>query len=535
MTMSTDGPGEGPRQASISFTFMSGVYYAASRVGERHEPEWPPHFGRAYMAMVAALYRWSRPQHDPDFVAEREALLALERLSPPGIHAPPATLIGLPVQPVSSWEANRPVSVYVRRNHVKGMGGPGADRLLPWSQKGKVARYFPGMLLQPSPPSAAELFDPLPEVHFIWTGEAAEQIIRVSEPLTRLLQFVTYLGTSRSLVFADISLDPPAPNYRPLTPQERASPSDIPVRVPGEGRLRLLEEHFNRRKRSEVPPVGDVRRYRRIETRVTGQPPRSAHSSFGDQFVFRLEGRDWLHLSKALPVTHGFRETVLSLAGDRGREAVVSGHSEDPDSVPDHLAWVPLANVGYEHSNGRILGIAAVLPRSLDPGTSGRRQALAALAALRGPSEQGTLSLRLGDLGCPRIRPTTGTPNLSSLDTRRYGRTARVWASVTPFVSELLGIRDNHDARRLVRRACRTVGLPDPLDCTLTRISPLRGVPPADHFIAKRKPSDPDCRCQHVIIDFGRPVRGPILIGRYRYFGMGLCLPWGTSKQDFNA
>ena len=93
-------------------------------------------------------------------------------------------------------------------------------------------------------------------------------------------------------------------------------------------------------------------------------------------------------------------------------------------------------------------------------------------------------------------------------------------------MSECLGSRDNHGGRRLVRRACRTVGLPDPVDCALTRISPIRGVPPADDFLTRREPADPDSRCSHVVLDFGRPVRGPVLIGRYRYFGMGMCLPW---------
>lgn len=530
MSETTDQAGIGHQRVSISFTFLSGIYYAASRVGERSDPEWPPHFGRAFMAMVASLYRWSRPSDDPGFLAERDALLALEKLPPPAIHAPPATPTSLPEQPVNAWEADQPVSVYVRRNHLKGMSGAAAGRLLPWSQHGKVARFFPGMLLQvkPSPPNC---FDPLPEVHFLWAGADAQEILRVSEPLRRLLQFVTYLGTSRSLVFADLSLTPPAPTHRPLMANERPSTTDISIRVAGEGRLKLLEDHFELRKRSEVPPVGESHLYRQVQGDTTEDRTQPVCSTFGDQFVFRLEGRDWLHLTKTLLVTHHFRATVLSFAGEGGREAVVNGHGEDPDDIPDHIAWIPLANVGYEHSNGRILGVATILPRSLDPGTSGRCVALAALGALRVPLEEGTLNLQLGELGCPRVRTTTGTPALSSLDTRRYSATARVWASVTPFVSELLGVRDNHDSRRLVRRACRTVGLPAPLDCVLTRISPLRGVPPADHFIAKRKPEDPDCRCRHVIIDFGRPVRGPIMIGRYRYFGMGLCLPWNPTRE----
>ena len=510
--------------ASIVFSFLGGIYHAASRVGDRSEPEWPPHFGRAFMAMVAALYRWPRHGSDPGFVAERSSLLTLEQLPPPAIHVPPACPVGLPVQPANAWEAEKPVPVFVRRNHVEGMSGKGVGRLLPWSQKGKVARHFPGMLLNPEHAAGPDLFGPLPEVHFIWHGEAAGRLLAVADSLAGVLGYVTYLGTSRSLVSADICRTPPAPNLRPLRPDERPAPADRLVRVPTEGRLVALEEHYERRKRSEVPPVGEVCRYRPCDE-AADEPPRPVESAFGDVFPYRLEGRDWLSLTRTLRVTEGFRETVLSRAGERGRAAVVSGHGDDPDERPDHLAWVPLANVGYEHATGRIMGVGVVLPRSLVQGTDGRPRALAALAALRAAPDQEALHLRLGELGCPRIRPAAGGAGPASLDPRRYAEEARFWASVTPFVSEYLGTRDNHDARRLVRRACRTVGLPDPVDCTLTRISPVRGVPPADDFLCRREAGDPDCGCRHVIIDFGRPVRGPVLLGRYRYFGMGLCLP----------
>lgn len=511
--------------ASIVFSFLGGIYHAASRVGDRSEPEWPPHFGRAYMAMVAALYRWTRDKSDPGFVAERGALLVLEQLPAPAIHVPPACPVGLPVRPNNAWEAEQPVAVYVRRNHVKGMRGVGVGRLLPWSQKGKVARHFPGMLLKPQPESGTDLFGPLAEVHFIWHGDDAERLLAVADQLVRILGYVAYLGTSRSLVSADICRIPPTPNLRPLHQDERPSPSDISVRIPTEGRLVALEDHFKRRKRSEVPPVGEVCRYRPCDRAGEGPSPAPGESTFGDVFAYRLEGRDWLPLTRTLLVTGGFRETVLSRAGEPGRSAVVSGHGDDPDQYPEHLAWVPLANVGHEHATGRIMGVAVVLPRSLVLGTDGRPQALAALTGLRTAADEEAVRFQLGDLGCLHIRSAVGGAGLASLDTRRYTVAARVWASVTPFVSEYLGTRDNHDARRLVRRACRTVGLPDPVDCTLTSISPVRGVPPADHFLARREASDPHCGCRHVIIDFGRPVRGPVLIGRYRYFGMGLCIP----------
>lgn len=502
------------RRVSISFTFLNDRYFAASRTGERSEPEWPPHPGRAFMALVAALYRRQRAAGDAEFVAEREAVRALQTLASPAIFAPLATALSYP-------------KVFVPVNHLKEKRGPQLLKLLP-NRREKKERYFPGYAIR-SPDPAPD--DGLPQegVHFIWEGAGADEILRHSTALKRLLRFVGYLGTSRSLVAAELCENPPPATHAPLPPSQPPAPSDLILRVAGEGRLEALERHFANHGRRDVPPVGDVRRYRLTALtplQDAGLPP--CESSFGDMFVFRLEGHDWLSLTHTLAITSRFREAVLAHAGDLGRPVAVSGHPDNDDQAVDHIGWVPLANVDHEHANGRILGLAVVLPRAFTVGTEPRRQALAALGTLNDSGGPGP-RLHLGRLGCPLVRPVVGDPQRESLRPARYTRTAQVWASVTPFVSRHLGSRHNHDARRLLRRACQTVGLPDPVDCALSGFSPLRGVPPANHFLTSREDGD-GYRCAHFLIDFGRPVRGPVMLGHYRYFGMGLCLPWNPSR-----
>jgi CRISPR-associated protein Csb2 len=494
------------QRVSIGFTFLNGVYFAASRTADRSEPEWPPHFGRAFMAMTAALYRRTRAADNAEYVAERAALLALEELPAPLMYAPSAHPMEYP-------------TVYVRSNHVKGMQGKAVIRLLPGRHMPRE-RHYPGYTIREGPNTD-------PAVHFIWEGVHAQTVLLHAEALRRLLAYVAYLGTSRSLVAAEICPDPPPATHIPLKADERPSPSDYLLRVAGEGRLQALNRHFEARKRLDVPPVGEACRYRRAESSHRQPPEGSAPASiFGDMFVYRLDGRDWLPITHTLIVTHGFRELVLARAGDLRQSPGVCGHGEDDEACPPHVGWMPLANVGYDYSNGRILGVAVVLPRIFGFGTVGRDEILQALAGLQATASEGAPRLRLNPLGCPEVRPVEGVPDRESLRTARYTATARFWASVTPFVSEFLGSRDNHDSRRLVRRACRRIGLPDPLDCALTRTSPIRGVPPADHFLTGYEPAEPALRCSHVLLDFGRPVRGPVLIGRYRYFGMGMCLPW---------
>jgi CRISPR-associated protein Csb2 len=506
---SADAP---PRRVSIAFTFLNGVYFAASRTGKRWEPEWPPHFDRAFMALTAALYRRTRAPDDPEYTAERKALLTMERLPEPMIYAPPAGRLEYP-------------NGFVPINHVKERRGSQVLTLLP-SRRGKNKRYYPGFAIR------ADGAGVDPAAHFIWEGADAEAVLQHAGALGRLLRRVAYLGTSRSLVAAELCTDPPAPTHVPLRPVDQPLPSDCLIRVAGEGRLRTLNSHFEVRKQLEVPPVGIERRYRLVEPSrppATNQPP--PESAFGDMIVYRLVGRDWLPITHALLVARRFRELVLAHAGEAGRSPVVCGRGDEEKQCPPHVGWIPLANVGYDYSNGRILGVAVTLPRLFAFGTAGRDEVLRALAGLDGAAPEGVPRLLLGRLGCPEVRLVEGDSDRESLRPQRYAGwassgTSRYWASVTPFVSECLGSRDYHGGRRLVRRACRRVGLPDPVDCALTRISPIRGVPPADHFLTQCETTDPACRCRHVVLDFGRPVRGPVLIGRYRYFGMGLCLPW---------
>ena len=40
------------------------------------------------------------------------------------------------------------------------------------------------------------------------------------------------------------------------------------------------------------------------------------------------------------------------------------------------------------------------------------------------------------------------------------------------------------------------------------------GVPPTSHFMTRRKSDEPAFHCSTVLLDFGRPVRGPVLLGR---------------------
>ena len=85
--------------------------------------------------------------------------------------------------------------------------------------------------------------------------------------------------------------------------------------------------------------------------------------------------------------------------------------------------------------------------------------------------------------------------------------------------------RPGRDVPGIVARSCRRIGLPEPSSVTLTRTTPLRGVPHVRDFIIRR-PSDRTPKLiTHLDIEFPAPVTGPVLIGSGRFQGLGLFLP----------
>jgi CRISPR-associated protein Csb2 len=83
--------------------------------------------------------------------------------------------------------------------------------------------------------------------------------------------------------------------------------------------------------------------------------------------------------------------------------------------------------------------------------------------------------------------------------------------------------RPGRDALALVAGACERIGLPRPARVDIGRDAWLPGVPPCLDFCTERRPDLPPRYRTHVRLEFAGPVRGPLLLGAGRYFGLGLC------------
>ena len=128
-----------------------------------------------------------------------------------------------------------------------------------------------------------------------------------------------------------------------------------------------------------------------------------------------------------------------------------------------------------------------------------------------------------------------GRPPLWSLDLDRYRGPSTTWTTVTPVVhSHWRSTKSQQALVDQVAADCAHVGLPAPEEIKVLRQPALRGSPPA-HIDRRGLPEDwrgpINGPVQHLQLTFPVAVRGPIVLGRARHFGLGLLVPQ-REEQD---
>jgi CRISPR-associated protein Csb2 len=144
--------------------------------------------------------------------------------------------------------------------------------------------------------------------------------------------------------------------------------------------------------------------------------------------------------------------------------------------------------------------------------------------------------LTLGPLGVWRLVPELReTPPYGLLPGTwtAYPHGERLWASVTPVAfdthpKEKERGRHVEAVTAMVREACTRVGVPEPVDVRVTPVSAHLGAPTSRDYPRLRRNDGSMRRHTHVVLEFPRPVVGPVLLGAGRYRGYGLCRPLGN-------
>ncbi|HXB63954.1 MAG TPA: type I-U CRISPR-associated protein Csb2 [Solirubrobacteraceae bacterium] len=454
---------------AIRCQFLNGTYQAAEP-GDIGRPEWPPHPARLHAALVAAGWALGNGAFPDD---ARAALEWLERAPEPAIEC----RADVPLRTAPG--------VYVPRNLTSAEVGDVLSAMRagrdPARQSGRVVRSFPTSIPGDEP------------VWFLWDIDGSAH----HGALSRLVREVQYLGSSRSPVCCDISREHPPPT---LHPSQRGGTYTLRVARPG------LTGALIAARGTYPPPVpAAFAAYSPLEQ--SEPQPTLASGPFDSMVVRALDRRFPLTILHTAALTRALREAVLAHAGDDA-PAVLHGHGCNP-----HVAFLALANVGHTHASGQLLGVAAAIPHTASPDE--QRAIVHAFEAVE--------KLHNVGVGGPWRLSPSAERGVRTLDPARWIRPARRWQTVTPVILDRYPKRREPEAlQEAVRATLRHAMLPDPEQLDASPIPWQAAAVPAPAYTGNELPSGLRL---HLDVRFPEPLRGPVLAGRGRYFGVGLFAP----------
>jgi CRISPR-associated protein Csb2 len=467
---------------AVSIELLTGCYDAAD-VQDRERAEWPPHPARLFCALVAA----ARTEE------ERAALRWLEDQPAPMVYAAERAV-----------EHRR--AGFVVTNEVTNKPG---SQTHPARTNGLRVRVA-------SAPA-------VPTARIVWDGAPGPGVV---EALDAAARRVPYLGRSTGIaLIAAAAAGDGDPTGPPVGSGWSAfEPCDMPqaqtsLRVPYPGYLDQLDAQFEADR-----PAWEVSRSRGYRVRdhrpAAAAPPSPAVSAYPDVVVFRFAG---LRPQGRLMVrfTEALRSRVLGVVGSDA-PAVLHGHGADGRP---HVAFLALPDVGGEHADGHLLGLAVAVP---DLPADQRRRILGAVLGLRAPDAGGSVQLQVPALGDVELAYQPGLVRPWGASPQRWRRGSRRWVTATPVVLDRYPKKPEHIEAEVLR-SVRMLGLPDPVNVRI-------GTEPLLPGAVRLRPGDLPRQVhgrpfRHVALDFDRTVAGPLLLGAGRYLGVGLLAPVSDSSD----
>lgn len=451
-------------------TIRAGSPHDVVMTGSAPQPEWPPSPARLFSALVAADGTRGRCS-----VTTGTELGVLESLDPPRIHADPA---------VECTELTARYVVVDATSSSNVQNYP--------ARTSREVR--PGVKVSPRNPVVA----------YVWDADLdAEQL----DGLRRRAARVGYLGCADSPARVTVSTSGPPEGLVEWRPSDAGG---VALPVPYPGLVDALDVAYDAGARRALVPNRWVRY---TPCGADAAPVAEKPTMIWLELGTPVPGR------RALPLAVVLRDALLAHVdraadGDPGRRApwVLHGHGVPDGARPYQLArYLPLIDAGRRHADGAIRGAAVWLP----PGT-----APAAVEAVRAA----VYSVR--DLRAPGVRaavsPRTDSSRVWTTSPKRWTGPARRWFSVTPAVVERG--RRRGPSPDDVRDWFRHAGHPEPAGVVISPVPTRPGVPRLEGSEVHRPGRD-----RHPFfwleVDFDRPVRGPLCVGRSRSLGLGLLAP----------
>ena len=474
----------------LEIEFLTGVCRAA-RGPASDAPDWPLQPDRVFSALVHA---WAMRGELQD---ERTALEWLETQIPPTIHA-------------SGHVGRTAPDAFVPPNDLKYSKAPRTYLKVMPEMRPRQPRRFP--VARPDDPRMV----------LVWPDEPDPTLLGA---LDRMARDIGYLGHSASLVRCRFLRGSSEMQTHPGVPARRRVYS---------GRLAELEAAY---RANPVRPTIALGASVPVETSTPSVEPQAEWlvlEAMDEAPDIRAAALVCRALLRAL--MSGYRRAGLGNAIPE----TVSGHTADgkPTRHP-HLAIAPLAFAGFPHADGRVFGFGLIPPSGAELlNLPGFRQAFEAIAPYDHGEERRVLTLDGPPLLQPLRLASAGSSRVRSLSPDPYLRPAQVWASVTPIVLDRhLKRRGDEEIRTIIASACENAGLlrPDADRIQIGKHSAIEGAPSARLSAGARPwtgwriPESLASRSLvHAVIDFGREVTGPVLLGAGRFTGLGLCRRLGN-------
>lgn len=493
--------------------FPLGVYHAVS-VSAPPDAEWPPSPLRLIGALLAAAH--GRPGRSPE--SDRELIQRLCEAPAPLVQAPQAARVGEPAEPEDVYML-RGATRWVPRNYVNAKEGLSPRNL--GRERSQVSK------------AGVAVGDAV--LAFVWPD--LELPARELDQLKRLASDVAFLGTTRSPAIVSVDTGQPDSDTEIWTPAGEAGgfSGSTPVRVPNATTLAAFDRREQARASSSLQPESAGM----VPAVPTGQavlyePPQAVRDTevdphwWGEMIVLAVDSKASELIPRAAATYLFARAVRVALLGafDEPGSAgeappALRGRGADP-----HCAIVPLPMARGPHPDWRIKGVAFVLPSSeRAPRIHQERERIVqGLARLARPHPDGERRfVQIPGAGKVWLsEPDARQATQLTLRTSLYTGPSRTWQTITPVVHSHWRKDNRGGLLGQVEADCRHVGLPAP-----EAVEQLRGrrgmVPPKQ--VPQEWRSLLSGPSGHLEVTFPEPVRGPVLLGRARHFGLGLCIP----------
>lgn len=469
----------------LEIEFLTGVCRAARGPADEF-PDWPPQPDRVFSALVSAWAVRGKVQ------AERAALEWLEQQPPPVIRS-------------SRFRARSAPDVYVPPNDDRSSKSRQEYRRVLPERRRRQPRRFP--VARPEDPN----------VNLVWPETPDREMV---DALNAIASCVGYVGHSASLARCLFVVGrSKASESEPVPARRRVYP----------GRLRELEEAYR------LKPARPV-----IRPGAPAYPEIEAQSdTCAEWLVLEGVGGETPDIRASALVCRLLRQALMAgyRRGGSGHEIpeIVSGHAVDGAPTRHaHLAIAPMAFMGSSHADGRVFGFAVIPPRGVSLlHIDGFRAAFERVAIYCTNTQRRVLTLQGPPLRKPLILATAPDEEARrwSLRTTPYVGKSAWWATVTPIVLDRhLKRNDEAEVRELVGRACENAGFPCPDQVQIGKHSAIQGAPPARPLAGEppwarwKLPGSLRSRqLIHAVVEFEKPICGPVLLGAGRFTGLGLC------------